>query len=555
MNLSAGDNGGKGEVQSNGGRVSDSNSNSNGNAADSGGYRIKLSKTVSKSIEKKYLGKHFDLLRADEMRLPEGAKLLEEYAVGDAKVGIYEHSGDGYYWITEPPMDESDLLHYDLLMNAIYYTLKPTAEADPAKIIEERLLHAVKELKLSLDDGGIARVKYYILRDVLGYGLFDVLINDGRIEDISLSGVDKPVWVFQRDYSHFDWLSTNIKFKEEDKIESMIMLFAHKSKRHISTAFPISEGSLPEKHRCALTFSKEVTPFGSSLTIRKFRMDPLTLCHLVKYGSLSSLMAAYWWLLLENRGSTFVVGEMASGKTTLLNALASLLPPHWKIVTIEDTPELRLPHEGWKPLVARHTYSISETKTEIRLYDLVKLSLRERAQFIVVGEIRGEEAYVFIQALATGHGGGCTFHGDSVDSVVMRLTTPPINASPSFLPLISNIAITRMIKIPGKKPVRRVVEVDEIYGLSGENVLSNEVFHWNVEKDRHYPDNPSEVVEKSKKLEKVRAMLGLTKDEVTAELLRRTYFIDDLTSRGILEYQLVAAELKKYYAGTVNRSG
>jgi flagellar protein FlaI len=245
------------------------------------------------------------------------------------------------------------------------------------------------------------------------------------------------------------------------------MLFAHKAKRHISTAFPISEGSLPERHRCALTFAKEVTPFGSSFTIRKFRLDPLTLCHLVKYGSISSLMAAYWWFIMENKGSTFVVGEMASGKTTLLNALSSLLPPHWKIITIEDTPELRLPHMGWKPLITRHTYSIAETKTEIRLYDLVKLSLRERAQSIIVGEIRGEEAYVFIQALATGHGGGCTFHGDSVESMVMRLTTPPIEASPSFLPLISNVVISRMLKLPNKKPIRRVVEVDEITGVKG----------------------------------------------------------------------------------------
>ncbi|MEN3007437.1 MAG: type II/IV secretion system ATPase subunit, partial [Candidatus Methanosuratincola petrocarbonis] len=195
---------------------------------------------------------------------------------------------------------------------------------------------------------------------------------------------------------------------------------------------------------------------------------------------------------------------MASGKTTLLNALASLLPPHWKIVTIEDTPELRLPHMGWKPLVARHTYSIAESKTEIRLYDLVKLSLRERAQFIIVGEIRGEEAYVFIQALATGHGGGCTFHGDSIESMVMRLTTPPINASPSFLPLISCVAISRMLRLPGKKPIRRVIELDEITGVKGPNeVASNKIFEWHVEDDKHYPLEPSAVVKSSQKLEKI----------------------------------------------------
>lgn len=511
-------------------------------------------KMLDKKNVKKYLGKTFSLHIAGAYVSPlsEGAKLLEEYSIGAAKVGIYEYAGDGFYWITEPSMDESDLDVYNILMNAIYYTIPPTEEKDPMKIIEERLRHAITELKLILTPEQVEKVKYYVIRDVLGYGIFNTMINDGKIEDISMAGVGKPVWIFHRDYSYLDWLTTNISFNEERALESGIMLLAHKSKRHISTAFPISEGSLPERHRCALTFSNEVSPFGSSLTIRKFRADPLTLCHLVKFGSISSLMAAYWWLLLENRGSAFVIGEMASGKTTLLNALASLLPPHWKVVTIEDTPELRLPHAGWKPLVARHTYSIAESKTEIRLYDLVKLSLRERAQFIVVGEIRGEEAYVFIQALATGHGGGCTFHGDSVESMVMRLTTAPINASPSFLPLISSVIISRMLKLPGKKPMRRVVEANEIIGVAGpQSVVSNRIFEWNVTDDKHYPLDPKEVVKKSLKLEKMMTMLGLTKPQLVKELTRRRDFVDSMVSNGILEYEAVSNEIKKYYSGQV----
>lgn len=497
------------------------------------------------------VGKDFQLQRVGELagELPEGSVLLEEYDVGPVKVGIYENSGDGYYWVTEPAVEPSDLNLYNILMNAIYYTIKPSEEKEPEGLIRERFLQATKELGITLTEDQITKFMYYILRDVLGYGLLDVLIKDGHIEDLSLAGLDKPVWVFHRDYSYLDWLTTNIVFKEEHDVESAIMLFAHKSKRHISTAFPISEGSLPERHRCALTFAKEVTPFGSSFTIRKFRLDPLTLCHLVKYGSISSLMAAYWWFLLENRGSTFVVGEMASGKTTLLNALASLLPPNWKIVTIEDTPELRLPHNGWKPLITRHTYSIAETKTEIRLYDLVKLSLRERAQSIIVGEIRGEEAYVFIQALATGHGGGCTFHGDSVESMVMRLTTPPIEASPSFLPLISNVAIARMLKLPNRKPVRRVVSVNEITGVKGpQEVNSNAIFQWQVSDDKHYPNDPFEVVSASSKLKKYGILLGLSDDDIAQELSRRKDYIDGMVSNNVLEYGVVAEHIKRYYA-------
>jgi flagellar protein FlaI len=506
---------------------------------------------VTNKKAQKYMGKEFRLQRAGEFSnaIPEGSQLLEEYDVGPVKVCIYENSGDGYYWVKEPPVEQADLELYNVLMNAIYFTIKPSDEKEPERLIEERFFQATKEIGIVLTPEQIVKFKYFILRDVLGYGLLDVLIKDGRIEDLSLSGSDKPVWVFHRDYSYLDWLVTNISFNDERDVESAIMLFAHKAKRHISTAFPISEGSLPERHRCALTFAKEVTPFGSSFTIRKFRLDPLTLCHLVKFGSISSLMAAYWWFLLENRGSIFVVGEMASGKTTLLNAVTSLLPPHWKIVTIEDTPELRLPHNGWKPLITRHTYSIAETKTEIRLYDLVKLSLRERAQSIVVGEIRGEEAYVFIQALATGHGGGCTFHGDSVESMVMRLTTPPIEASPSFLPLISNIVISRMLKLPNKKPIRRVVEVDEITGVKGpQEVYFNPIFKWHVEDDKHYPSDPLKVVQESSKLKKCGILLGMGEGDITQELSRRMNFIDDMVARNILEYDVVAEQIKKYYA-------
>jgi flagellar protein FlaI len=169
-----------------------------------------------------------------------------------------------------------------------------------------------------------------------------------------------------------------------------------------------------------------------------------------------------------------------------------------------------------------------------------------------VGEIRGEEAYVFIQALATGHGGGCTFHGDSVESMVMRLTTAPINASPSFLPLISSVIISRMLKLPGRKPMRRVVEANEITGVTGpQSVASNKIFEWNVNDDKHYPLEPAEVVKRSRKLDKLRTMLGLTQDELTAELGRRRDFVDAMVKNGILEYEAVSKEIKKYYSGKV----
>lgn len=481
--------------------------------------------------------------------LMQSGNILERYNVDQAEITICEHQGDCYYIINEPEVTPQEEELYNLLMNGIYYTFRPKEGSDLVKAVEQSFLDLVDELGLkNLPENSLAKMKYYVIRDILGYGVLTPLLRDPRIEDISINGPKIPARVYHRDYPHFDWLTTNLVFEDEQELQALVMMLAHRARRHISTAFPVAEGTLPEKHRITLTFSSEVTPFGSSITIRKFREEPLTICHLVKFGTLSSLMAAYWWFLLENKGSVFIVGEMASGKTSLLNALASLLPPHWKIVTIEDTPELRLPHEGWKPLITRHVYSIAETKTEVRLFDLVKLSLRERAQFIIVGEIRGEEAYVFIQALATGHGGGCTFHGDSIESMVMRLTTPPINAPIHFLPLISSVAITRIIKIPGKKPMRRVVEISEIVGVKSQHEVEyNRVFTWNVEEDKHYPLSAEEVVSRSVKLQAVARMIGWTKELLVKELENRRCFIESLVEKDVLEYSQVVEYVKRYY--------
>lgn len=337
-------------------------------------------------------------------RVVEEGEKLTSYNVGVSRVDIYEYEGRGYYIINEPQLSPREVEAYYRIINELYFSLKPIVEVEPSKVINE----VFKTISKIYRDVDVNKIKYYVVRDTLGYGPLDVVMNDPKIEDISGEGVNRPIRVFHRDFSYLDWLITNIVFESEEDADRIVLLLAHKARRHISTAFPIAEGTLPEKHRIVVTYGYEVTPFGSGFTVRKFREEPLSIAHLIKFGTISSLMAAYWWIILENKGSVFIVGEMASGKTTLMNALLTLLPPNAKIVTIEDTPELRLPHIGWKPLVARHVYTITGSKaTEVSLFDLVKLALRERATFIAIGEIRGEEAYVFIQAIASGHGGAC----------------------------------------------------------------------------------------------------------------------------------------------------
>ncbi|RLG89030.1 MAG: hypothetical protein DRO15_01515, partial [Thermoprotei archaeon] len=290
--------------------------------------------------------RRFKLVRASLspfIDLIKKGELLETYDIGDARVYIYEFEGMGYYIIEEPELDDEEEKLYEILMDSLYFTVKPIEIENPIEYIKSHIFETSKKLGIKeLVEKSFDKLMYYIVRDVIGYGPLDVLIKDPRIEDISLEGVGKPIRVFHRDYSYLDWLLTNLAFDEEEYLDGLITMVAHKSKKHVSTAFPVAEGALPEKHRVSITFSREVTPFGSSMTIRKFREEPLTITHLIKFGTISSLMAAYWWILLENKGSIFIVGEMASGK--------SVHPKSTLIVLMNNIPRVLTIEELWNIL-------------------------------------------------------------------------------------------------------------------------------------------------------------------------------------------------------------
>ena len=262
----------------------------------------------------------------------EGEK-LSSYNIGISRVDIYEYEGRGYYIINEPSLTQEEISAYYRIMDELYFSLKPIVEVDPSKVIDE-VFKVIGKVYKNID---INKIKYYVIRDTLGYGPLDVVMNDPKIEDISGEGVNRPIRVFHRDFSYLDWLITNIIFETEEDADRIALLLAHKARRHVSTAFPIAEGTLPEKHRIVITYGFEVTPFGSGFTVRKFREEPLSIAHLIKFGTISPLMAAYWWIIFENKGSAFIVGEMASGKSvhpkSVIMALIDGVP---RILTIEE---------------------------------------------------------------------------------------------------------------------------------------------------------------------------------------------------------------------------
>jgi flagellar protein FlaI len=365
-------------------------------------------------------------------------------------------------------------------------------------------------------------------------------MNDRMIEDLSVNGVEIPIYVWHRKYES---MPTNLIIVDEETLDNLIVKLTHLAQKHISTAFPILDAMLPGKDRIAATFRREVSPKGGSFTIRRFREEPFSIIDLVELGTLDEKLAAYFWLLIENRMTIAVIGGTGAGKTSTLNALASLVKPSMKIVTVEEIPELNLPHENWVQLVSRESYGLGMMKTgEVTLFDLVKTSLRYRPDYIVVGEIRGEEAFVLFQALATGHGGLTTLHADSLDYAIKRLTSPPMNVSKTYVSLINVAAIQERVQLPNPESElsfgRRLKEVVEIVDYEEYRTIAK----WNPVDDSFKVN-----LKESDALQKIALKQGVPMREVLEDIDRRTFLIKGLLAKGVKKNEEVAKQITNYY--------
>ncbi len=293
---------------------------------------------------------------------------------------------------------------------------------------------------------------YYLLRDLRGgYGPITVPLFDPNIEEVELNNWSYPITVVHRDLPGIR-LVTNIRFNSEVEARDFIMSISKRGlPRSVSLLKPYLETILPEGHRFTGTIG-EIT-IGPTFSIRKFPPQSLTLEELILKGTLKPSAAAYLWLITELKGFIMISGPMSSGKTTLLSAIASKLPIYSKIVTIEDTPEIRLPHPHWVRMFTREN---EDERSRINMFDLVKLAVRYRPDYIIVGEVRGEEVHALFQASALGHGMLTTFHASTPEELLIRLTNPPLNVNIGNLQLLSSVVFTTIRN--GKRIVSNIVE-------------------------------------------------------------------------------------------------
>ncbi len=481
--------------------------------------------------------------------VPKGFKVVDRYPLYEpfAHVAIVQNpkTGEYKYILDELQLDPLERSVYNRILEILLAEIESPKEEilDPRKFFAEEAKKIVDKYRISLGwlpDVSWYKILYHAERDLVGFGRIDPLMRDPNIEDISCDGVNKPVYIWHRSYESIE---TNLEFETDEELDNMVVKLVHMAGKHVSSAFPIVDASLPGKHRLAVCYRREVTPFGTAFTIRKFREDPYSIIDLINLGTFSEEMAAYFWTCLENRASVMVLGGTAAGKTTALNALACLIKPGSKIITIEETAELNLPHENWVSLIARQSYGLGGSSVgEVTLFDLVKTSMRHRPDILIVGEVRGQEAYVLFQALATGHGGMCTMHAENLDSAIKRLTQKPMDIAPAYIPLMNivlSVQRVHLLKSGEKKAYRRVLNVNEIADYED----YRNVFKWHPAKDEHLP-----ALNKSIMLSGITERLGVSKKDLLEEIERRKEILHWMRERNIRSYKDVAAIIAEYYA-------
>ncbi|MGQ9582563.1 MAG: type II/IV secretion system ATPase subunit [Thermoplasmatota archaeon] len=461
---------------------------------------------------------------------------------------VYNRELNDYiYEVIEPQLtpEEDRVLRFvtDALIKTMEYHFDESTSKEKEEYLRTHIRELLKKIGLRLNEVTLQRITYYIIRDFVGYGPIDVLMTDEMIEDISCDGPKIPLFVYHKKYES---MRSNIIFSNDPELDSFVIGLAQKCGKHISVAEPMLDATIPDGSRLQATLAREVTTRGSSFTIRRFRANPFTPPDLLRVKTMSSEMLAYLWLAVEQGDSIVVCGGTACGKTSTLNAILLFIPPAMKIITIEDTREINLPHENWIAGLTRGGFGSrgadGKAAGEIDMYELLRAALRQRPQYLIVGEVRGIETYTMFQAMATGHTVYSTMHADSVKSMVYRLENPPINLPRILLSSLNVVVIQAQVKV-GKGVARRIKSIVEIVGIEPETneLITNTVYVWSSADDNFTYNGHSFL------FERIMNMKNMTTSQMKEEFKRRVEIIEWMGKANVRNYIEVASIVSAYY--------
>ena len=446
------------------------------------------------------------------------------------------------YQIIEPPLNKKEKEIRDELVEIFIKSLTANIfeiDADPVAYLRTAMDKIIKSYGMKVNKKSKSKIFYYMRREMIGYGRMDVLMNDPNVEDVSLDGTGIPIFAYHR---KFESVETTCLWTTDEELESYVIKLAQRCGKHISVAAPLLDATLMDGSRIVLKLGREVSTRGSAFCIRRFREDPFSPCDIVAFRTMSSLMVAYLWIAFQNEVSILFVGGTASGKTTTLNAMCIFIPWQMKIVSIESTREVNIPQPNWVAGLTRQGFGGESTEGEIGEFELLKAALRERPEYIIVGEIRGAEAYVLFQAMATGHCAYSTVHADSVPSLVHRLENKPIDIPRVLLPSLEACSIQIQTRINGQR-VRRTKQIVEIVGIDPNSleIITNEVFRWDVTTDDYKFSGKSYV------LEKIMVKINFSQDEMRKELRTRKRILEWMVLNDIRKSDQVSQIVTEYY--------
>ena len=472
-----------------------------------------------------------------------GYEEVERYWVNEPYafiVILYNENTNNYlYYVVEPSLTlfESELLKevYERLQDVLVLE-NLDATTDKKQILTQKTTEIIQDYIGKIDTKSYYKIIYYIIRDYLQFGKIDPLMHDNFIEDISNNGFDTPVFLYHKNYEN---IMTNITFNEQ-QLDSYVIRLAQRCGKHISIAEPMIDAMMPDGSRIQMTLGKEITTRGSTFTIRKFKEIPITPIDLLAWNTFSTEEMAYLWLCIENNKSLIFSGGTASGKTSSLNAVSLFIPPKAKVISLEDTRELKLPHINWIPGLTRDSFT-ADGKGSIEMFDLLKAALRQRPEYLLVGEVRGKEALSLFQAMSTGHTTFSTMHADSVESAIHRLENPPISVPRTMITALDIVSIQAQTYLKNKR-VRRNMKLVEIHDIdpNTRNIRTNDVYNWNSATDKF------DKVGESSVLADIAQRRAWSKKEIQQEILRRQRVLEYMLNNNVRDFKQIAAIIHAY---------
>jgi flagellar protein FlaI len=504
-----------------------------------------LFKAIHTTIEEYDPKKHGPLVDVTFKPQP-GVEEIEIYPVNPPYAYIqivYDHATHEYtYVVLEPTLSDPEKELLKELKERLFETLdintKDISKEEAAIRLRTAATDIILDFGIKLTPLQREIILYNMHKDFLGDGLIDSVMHDKYIEDISCDGVNTSLFVYHAGYES---MKTTLMYTNAEDLDSFVTKLAQRSGKYISIAQPILDSTMQDGSRIQMTLGQEVTAHGSTFTIRKFKDEPITPTDLIEWRTFAPLSIAYIWLCVENGKSAIFAGGTASGKTTSLNAISLFIPPLSKIVSLEDTRELKLPHPNWIPSVTRDSFDTSG-RGEINMYELLRAAMRQRPEYILVGEVRGKECQTLFQAMSTGHTTYSTIHADSVASVVHRIENPPMDVPRNMLSALDFVCIQVQGRVGGKR-IRRSKQIVEILDIDPRTneLITNEVFKWRSATDEITYSG------KSYLLEEIMEAKGWSENRMREELKRRQEVLEWMRLKKIRHYKDVAKILISYH--------